>query len=427
MNEKDFKRLLAGYLDGELSTEEVIQLKEAVEETPSYRHHFQDEVRLHTLMREVVSEKIEEKKITRSSRKKSPKKVKQPKPMLMYIFSAVASIAITGIIFGFYLTQSEPQSVGVCVQTPGMGEHQVIRNGEKLALKKGMELFPGDHVKSSEFGGTLISLNDGSMVSIEHNTELVLSEDNNAQISLSEGEVLLEVSKRKVGTAPFLVKTGDSMMTVLGTTFSVNAQKSGFTKLSVYEGQVELLRLKDSKVVQVNANQYVKTSNKNLLTVPMEDEEGEKTQPEIINIQPLADVTLEGKKVINDSLLKVRKGERQVYLKFVVKDVGKVKKAVLYLKQEEDPGSGTLFFHLGDKNAWSEKSIRFKNAPKPAALIARRTGAVAGGETIEVDLSKGIKGDGEYTVIISLSKGGAFDIWFSSREGANPPILQLTK
>ena len=427
MNEKEFKRLLTSYLDGELTTEEIIQLKDAVEETPSYRHQFQDEVQLHTLLREVVSEKIEEKKISKNTKRKTPKKVKQPKPMLAYIFSAVASIAVTGVIMGFYFTRTAPQSVGVCVQTPNTGEHQVVRGKEIFTLQKNMELFENDKISSSGSGGTMISLNDGSMVSLEKDTKLRLFENEDTQISLTEGEMMLEVSKRKVGKVPFKIKTQDSTLTVLGTTFSVKAKKDGFTKLSVYEGQVELERLKDAKVVQVNANQYVQTSNEDLMTIPMKGENTEEIQPEIINLQPSDDVSLNGKKIVNDQFLKVRKGERIIYLRFDLKDIGPVKKAVLYLKQEEDPGSGTLFFHLGDRDNWNEKNIRFNNVPRPKKLIARRTGAVAGRETIEIDLSKAIKNDGVYTVIVTLSKGEAFDIWFSSKEGSNPPILQLTK
>ncbi len=427
MSEKEFKRLLTSYLDGELTTEEIIQLKNAVEETPSYRHQFQDEVQLHTLLREVVSEKIEEKKISKTSKRKVPKKIKQPKPILAYVFSAVASIAITGIIMGFYFTRTAPQSVGVCVQTPKEGEHRVIRGKQNFVLLKNMELFENDQIISNGSGGTMISLNDGSMVSFEKDTKLTLSENDDTQISLSNGEILLEVSKRKVGNAPFLVKTRDSLLTVLGTTFSVNALKDGFTKLSVYTGQVELHRINDAKKVKVNANQYVQTSSKNLSTIAMKDENTESIQAQIINIQPSDDVTLDGKRIVNDRFLKVRKGERKVFLKFNLKDIGPVKKAVLYLTQEEDPGSGTLFFHLGDRSNWNEKSIRANSAPSPKELIARRTGAVAGRETIEIDLSKAIKGDGLYTVIVTLSKGDAFDIWFSSKEGVNPPILQLTK
>ena len=426
MNEKEFKRLLTSYLDGDLSAEEVVQLKEAVEETPTYRHQFQDEVRMHTLLREVVSEKIEEKKISRSPKKKPLRKVKQPKPILMYIFSAVASIAITGIVMGFYFTRTAPQSAGVCVQIPKEGSHHVVRRGKTLSLHKNMELFETDIVESTGSGGTMISLNDGSMVSLEKDTKLLLSESGDSQISLTKGEVLLEVSKRKVGKEPFKIKTSDSVLTVLGTIFSVKAKKDGFTKLSVYEGQVELERLKDSKVVQVNANQFVSTGNQLLQTLPMQDETAN-DQPEIFSLQPEADVYVEGKKVQNGKLLKASKGQRTIYLKFSLKDIGPVKKAVLYLKQEEDPGSGTLYFHLGDRANWNENNIRFNNAPKPQQLINRRTGAVAGGETIEVDLSKAIKDDGVYTFIVTLSKGEAFDIWFSSREGANPPILQLTK
>lgn len=425
MNEKEFNRLLTAYLDGELSTEEIIQLKDAVEQTPSYRHQFQDEVRLHTLLREVVSEKIEEKKISNSS-KKVFKKVPKPKPILAYVFSAVASVAVIAFSLGYYITHFSPKSVGVCVQIPGEGTHQVVRKGKTVSLQKSMELFEDDKILSSGFGGTMISLNDGSMVSLEKDTSLQLFDEKDTQISISRGEILLEVSKRKVGNTPFRIKTQDSTLTVLGTIFSVAAGNNGFTKLSVYEGRVELLRLKDSKTVQVNASQFVSTENLSLQTIPMHEDAAE-AQPEIVNLLPTDDVYMDGRKVQNNEFLKASKGQRTIYLKFKLEGIGPVKKAVLYMKQEEDPGSGTLYFHLADKNSWNEKSIRYESVPKPKTLLARHTGSVAGGETIEVDLIQGIKGDGVYTVIVTLSKGDAFDIWFSSKEGRTPPVLQLTR
>ena len=228
-----------------------------------------------------------------------------------------------------------------------------------------------------------------------------------------------------IPSSAFTVKTPDANLTVLGTIFSVNAKQSGYTQLDVYEGAVALERLSDEKKVKVEANLSVSTSYEKLETVSLESLSQNKT--EVISIRPIDDVYSEGNKMVNSNQLRVRKGERVIYLKFEVLDIGQVKKAVLQMKQEIDPGSGTLSFYLGDHNDWNENDIKHKNAPKPVTLIAKRTGAVTLGKTISVDLSKGIKGDGVYTVIITLNKGDAHDIWFSSKEGKHPPTLKLSR
>ena len=423
MNEKDFKRLLTAYLDGEITPEETVQLKNAVEEIPAYRHQFQDEVRMHTLLREVVSEKIEEKKITGTNSKK-PKKAHRPKPILAYVFSAVAALAITGALFGFYLVSIEPKSIGVCVQIPIEGEHHVLRGEQELSLHKDMELFENDVVVSSGSSGTLIMLKDGSMVSVEKDAKFDLFRDG-VPVALKRGEILLEVSERKEGEVPFRVKTLDSTLTVLGTIFSVNARPNGYTKLSVFEGNVELARLNDSKKVEVKANEYVLSSDQNLISKAIE--ETKEVESEVVNILPIADLYVEGRKTFNNSHLRIRKNERTVYFKFKVEDADNVKKAILYLKQTIDPGSGTISFHLGSHSNWTEKNFDVKNAPQAIQLISKRTGAVSGGKVIEIDLSKGIKGNGVYTIIMSLNKGEAHDIWFHSRESSNPPLLKIFK
>ena len=425
MNEKEFKRLLSLYLDGELSTEEIIQLKEAVIESPGLRHQFQDEIRLHTQLRELISEKIEEKKISENTRKKASKKSKnkKPIPVLAYIFSAVAAIAVAAIITGYTISVSRGNPVAVCVEIPNEGIHEVIRNEEVLSLQRDMKLYANDMIFSKGGGGALLSLNDWSMVSLENETQIKLVENDDSDISIFQGKILLEVNKRKNTESPFLVKTADSRVTVLGTIFSVKADEYGYTKVDVYEGQVKVKRLKDSKEVKLDTDESVITSDP-LMSITAINED---PQDEIIKIYPTDDVHTEGRKVLNSKQLKVRKDNRVIYLRFNLDSVGSVKKAVLYLSQEIDPGKGTLSFHTADSSNWSEKLVNFNNLPKSKELIAKRTGTVASGKRIAVDLSKGIKGDGLYTIIVTIDKGDAHDIWFSSKEGVNPPVLEITR
>ncbi|MCM8537999.1 MAG: FecR domain-containing protein [Lentisphaeraceae bacterium] len=422
MNEKDFKRYLTLYLDGELEGEEIVRFKEAVEETPAYRHQFQDEVKLHTLLREVVSEKIEERKISKTNPNVSRVRQPRPIPFATYIFSSVAAILIVGFYVGTYFI-NKPVPFGHCAQVPGEGAHVVMRDTKSIQLTKGLKLLPSDKIISEGAGGILISLNDGSTISLEKDTQVVLLDNEESDISLLKGEVLLEVSKRKVGKGPFKVKTTDSVLTVLGTVFSVKAKEDGFTKLDVYEGRVEVNRLRDSKKVQVTANQSVLSSDENLSIFSI----GENKQSKVMTVLPTDDLSVENKRVKNDQYLKVVKSSRVIYLKFDVSGFGAVKKAVLYLTQKEDPGSGTLSFYLGDHTNWTENTRKSQGLPKRSLLLNRQTGSVMNNKTIEVDLSKGIKGDGVYTVIVTLNKSDAHDIWFSSKEGTHPPRLQLTR
>ena len=59
MTDERFEELLAAYLDGDITAEEVAELHEAVPASNRWRRRFEEESRLHVLMREALVEQAE--------------------------------------------------------------------------------------------------------------------------------------------------------------------------------------------------------------------------------------------------------------------------------------------------------------------------------------------------------------------------------
>jgi ferric-dicitrate binding protein FerR (iron transport regulator) len=102
------------------------------------------------------------------------------------------------------------------------------------------EIESGRILRASENGG-LLTLDDGSRVEMGPMAELsVVRVSNDVRVRLSSGTVLITAAKQKEGHHLY-VETKDCLISVVGTVFQVNAEKSG-SRISVIEGEVHVQR-----------------------------------------------------------------------------------------------------------------------------------------------------------------------------------------
>jgi PKD repeat protein len=138
---------------------------------------------------------------------------------------------------------------------------------------------------------------------------------------------------------------------------------------------------------------------------------------------PTEDAYLQGGVRYNNSDLKVEPGHRISYLKFDLSGLnGAVDNATIVLQESSDPGEGTLRFFAGSHHNWTETELSSANAPSIGSQVGVWTGSVGNEDSIAVDVSPLVQGNGEYTLIIQMD-GGGNDIWFSSKEGSTAPQL----
>jgi hypothetical protein len=141
---------------------------------------------------------------------------------------------------------------------------------------------------------------------------------------------------------------------------------------------------------------------------------------------PTEDAFLEGGQGHDTEQLKVEPKRRLSYLKFQVAGLPrKVIRATLRLTESGDTGGGTLQVHRGSHNDWSERGLTKATAPDSEALVGEKTGQVGGGQTIEIDVTPFVTGNGTYTAVLTLKQGGN-DVWFGSKSSSQGPQLVVT-
>ena len=418
MDERDFGDLLTRYFDGLLEQCDVERLLKAVELSPDFRRRFQDEARLHVLLRESMSEQAEVNLIQESM---SPSPVTPNRAWFGWLVLANAAVLI--IAAGLYLWSTEKTnnapSFGTCVNVSGNSVVQVRRGDATINLNANDQLHVGDRVVCDAHARALLKLNDGSILSLDKGTQLTLVSDR-PELRLEQGEATFEVAKRSEGSPPFQVHTSQSTVDVMGTVFGL--VDDGQTELEVYEGLVSMIRHRDRKRVEVGSLQTASTGDETFSAREL-TANGSRT----INLLPSDDVTLDrGVPAKNEYRLKVEADRRLAYLRFVIPELTNIKSAKLSLTQEIDTGSGRLRLDLAEHSKWTSETLTEANAPQPVRVLDEHQGVVTHGQVVEFDVSNAVGRSGPVTFILTLDRSGENDIWFSSRIGPSPPQLILS-
>lgn len=105
-------------------------------------------------------------------------------------------------------------------------------------------LLPAETLISTEDGGRmLLRLGDGSDLLVRSNTRLVLKAPEPGAwryLQLMIGRVRAEIQKRLGGAPGFQIGTPSAVISVRGTSFDVEVNRTGITEVDVHEGVVQL-------------------------------------------------------------------------------------------------------------------------------------------------------------------------------------------
>jgi len=419
MSDEAFEELLAVYFEGNISEQELRQLHSLVHSTERLRIRFQDEVRLHTMLRENLSEQVELQEIVKST---------QPIPQFWLRHSTVVTIAASTLILissmaiyaVFFASNHHDSPLATCMGITGTGNLLIERGTHRLQATADSTLEIGDLLTCDDATQAMLRLADGSILAMEPRSSLQLVSEQPI-VRLRQGEVFFEIAKRKTDAQAFQVVTKESTVDVMGTVFSVSDK--GHTELIVYEGSVILTRLRDSARVEVKSQEMASTATKQLVTQNLSQQTS--TRIKVVNLTPTDDLTLVNGSP-DSSRLKVEGKRRIAYLRFEIPKFGIVRSAILRLKQDVDTGEGTLRFYVGNHSDWTEANLHQVETPQPLQVVAKHKGVVRRGQIVEVDVTDAIKQPGPLTLIVMLDKTGENDIWFASRESDFPPQLILS-
>ncbi len=110
------------------------------------------------------------------------------------------------------------------------------------------------------------------------------------------------------------------------------------------------------------------------------------------------------------------------FLKFDLTGLGPVSSARLRLFVVDPSNSGGSVFSVG--TGWTESGVTWNNQPALQGSAVASIGSAAVDTWKEVDVTSAVSGPG--LVALALSGGSSDAVFYSSREGANPPQLVLT-
>lgn len=147
------------------------------------------------------------------------------------------------------------------------GQVYQIADTSSSLVASGKKLQRGEHLRTAKDAGAVVRLGDGSLIEMKERSEFSITK--NAQgttINLDRGAIVVEAAKQDKGR--LFVKTGDSLVSVTGTVFSVNSGTKG-SRVSVIEGEVHMDHANTERVLRAGEQA---TSNRSIALVPVKDE-----------------------------------------------------------------------------------------------------------------------------------------------------------
>src|ERR1051325_8569049 len=147
------------------------------------------------------------------------------------------------------------------------GQVYQIADTRTAAVGHGAKLQQGEKVRTAKDGHAVVRLGDGSLIEMKDRSELYLTKTGkNVTIHLNRGNIVVEAAKQKDGQ--LFVESGDSLVSVTGTVFSVNNGTKG-SRISVIEGEVNLNHAGSDHVLRPGDQA---TTSPAITTIPVKDE-----------------------------------------------------------------------------------------------------------------------------------------------------------
>jgi hypothetical protein len=251
----DFQTLIPAYLGGQLSEARSLLLVDHTHECIPCRRALKQarEVRVGAVAPGV----------RRQNRKVSTYSLR---PVVMRWGIAAALVIGLGLIALPLIQRYLPfGSFDATVQAAD-GPVYAVTDSQTRSLNAGEKIKRGDTIRTAKDAHAVVRLGDGSLIEMKDRSEFSINQTlRGTTLHLDRGSVIVEAAKQK---GHFFVETGDSLVSVTGTTFAVNSGTKG-SRVSVIEGEVHLDRSGDDRVLRAGEQA---TTNTSIETIPVKDE-----------------------------------------------------------------------------------------------------------------------------------------------------------
>jgi hypothetical protein len=142
-----------------------------------------------------------------------------------------------------------------------------VADTRTASVNIGAKLQQGEKVRTAKDGSAVVRLGDGTLIEMKDRSELSVTKNGQGTtIHLGRGSIVVEAAKQKDGK--LFVESGDSLVSVTGTVFSVNNGTKG-SRVSVIEGEVNLNHAGSDRVLRPGEQA---TTNPSITTIPVKDE-----------------------------------------------------------------------------------------------------------------------------------------------------------
>ena len=248
----DFQSLIPAYLNNELSEARSLLLVDHTHECIPCRR----------AMKEARTRSTAPRKAVVAPRRYSLQ------PVVMRWGIAAALVIGFGLLALPFIQRYAPFG-GELEATVQAAEGQVynIADTTSTPIITGEKLAKGERVRTAKGAHAILRLGDGTTVEMRERSELSLTKNGQGTtIHLNRGDIMVEAAQQKSGR--LFVDTGDSLVSVTGTIFSVASGTKG-SRVSVVAGEVNLDHKGNERVVR--AGEQVTTSS-SIETIPVKDD-----------------------------------------------------------------------------------------------------------------------------------------------------------
>ena len=248
----DFQSLIPAYLNNELSEARSLLLVDHTHECIPCRR----------AMKEARTRSIAPKKATVAARRYSLQ------PVILRWGIAAALVIGFGLLALPFIQRYAPfgGELGATVQA-AEGQVYQIADTTSTPIVAGEKLEKGERVRTAKGAHAVLRLGDGSTIEMRDRSELSVTR--NAQgttIHLNRGDIMVEAAQQKNGQ--LFVDTGDSLVSVTGTVFSVANGTKG-SRVSVVSGEVRLDHKGNERILRPGEQA---TTSPSIEMIPVKDD-----------------------------------------------------------------------------------------------------------------------------------------------------------
>lgn len=219
----DFQSLMPAYLRGELSEARSLLLKDHTHECIPCRKALK-------LAREgkVAAVAVQPQKA---------RGIPTIQPVWRWAIAATLVVGVTLLAWPFLQRMIPGGPVHAVVQESN-GTVYRVSDSNLSEIKPGEAIQRGEKIRTGKDATAVVKLEDGSLIEMKDRSEFSIDRNlNGTTINLDRGNVIVQAAKQ--GSHHLFVATGDSLVSVTGTIFSVNHGTKG-TRVSVVEGEVHV-------------------------------------------------------------------------------------------------------------------------------------------------------------------------------------------